>query len=137
MPRVSKPSPTRTEYPHPERVPKLQACQHIRNPAGPFADLPWLQQQAAQQWLYKFCQRWGSDLPSWRRAILIGVSRRLARRPPAPGFGRKLQGAWGGQVAARKYRLAGIPDTRLDGARDMAKWKKAGRPALPSRQLEI
>jgi hypothetical protein len=117
-----------------QNVPTLKARSSPRNPAGPFADLTWPQQRAAEAWLFKFCQRWGSDLPSWRRAILIGTAKRLALHPPAANFGHVLKAAKGGLALARKCKAAGV---MMPGAITLHALKKAGRPALPSRQLEV
>lgn len=119
---------------NPQNVPTLQARVSPRNPAGPFADLTWPQQRAAEAWLFKFCQRWGSDLPPWRRAILIGTAKRLALHPPAANFGHALKAAKGGRAIVRKCKAAGV---MMPGAITLRAWKKAGRPALPSRQLEV
>lgn len=73
---------------------------------GPFASLTWPQQRAAEQWLWKFCLKWGNDLPPWRRGILIGVAKRLAVNPPVPRFGKRLHGCRGGRVRGRSI-LAG------------------------------
>jgi hypothetical protein len=125
---------SRSVAPHPERVPKLKACKSPRNPAGPFADLTWPQQRAAEQWLFKFCAKWGTDLPPWRRAILIGVAKRLAKNPPAKGWGLSMLRVQGGNGLARKCRALGIPHP---GVASMARmWKRAPGP-LPSRQLEV
>ena len=72
------------------RIGILQARRSSNNPAGPFADLTWAQQQAANAWLFKFYARWGNDFPPWRRAILIGVAKRLAKNPPPPGWGLSM-----------------------------------------------
>ena len=90
---------------HPELAVKLQAVKSPRTVGGPFADLTWQQQRAAEQWLFKFCARWGNDLPNWRRAILIGVAKRLAKNPPAPNFARSLNAHYGAKVYARQCRL--------------------------------
>jgi len=103
------PSPARpARYPS-TRVPVLRARRSPRNPAGPFADLTWTQQRAAEQWLFKFCARWGTDLPPWRRAILVGVARRLALNPPSRQFGLSLANVSRGRALARSCRLQGIP----------------------------
>jgi hypothetical protein len=144
MPRKPVPtSPNRSEYPHPERVAKLLASRPSKSrpsaaaPAGPFAALPWAQQRAAERWFWKFCQRWGNDLPPWRRAILIGVARRLALHPPAANFGYSLFGAWGGKTRAEYCRREGIPHPGIAAMNRMNAWKRAGRPALPSGQLPV
>jgi len=35
-------------------------------PGGAFAMLPYAPKQRAQQLLWKFCQRWGTELSPWR-----------------------------------------------------------------------
>src|SRR5580693_1621521 len=88
-----------------ERIGKLKAVPQrtkAQKDAGPFSDLTWLQQQAAQAWYWKFCARWGSDLPQWRRGILIGVARRLALNPPPAGWAKWLHGHVGGRIRARQ-----------------------------------
>ena len=134
--RVPASAPARVRL-NPQNISTLQAARRPANPAGPFADLTWHQQRAAEQWLTKFCKRWGSDLPNWRRAILIGTAKRLALHPPQSGFGRRLQGAWGGNATARKYRALGLPHPRIVAMHAAMAWKKAGRPPLPGRQLPV
>ena len=120
------------------RITALDPYRKPAPPGGPFAALTWPQQRAAEQWLYKFCQRWGSDLPPWRRAILIGTAKRLALHPPAANFGNVLHGYWGAKANARKHRAIGIESyPGIVAAQRELKWKRAGRPALPSRQLPI
>ena len=122
---------------NPQNVPALKARRSPRTPGGPFAELTWSQQRAAEAWLYKFCQRWGSDLPPWRRAILIGTAKRLALHPPAANFGNVLHGHWGGKAFVRKYRDAGLPYPHIVAMQKANAWKRAGRPPLPSRQLPV
>ena len=123
---------------NPQNVPALKARRSPRTPGGPFAELTWSQQRAAEAWLYKFCQRWGSDLPSWRRAILIGTAKRLALHPPAANFGNVLHAYWGAKVNARKHRAIGIElYPGIAAMQAGLKWKRAGRPALPSKQLPV
>ena len=84
MARVPTAAPAQRLTPH--LVPRLQASSTRAErlarakaaPGGPFSTLTWQQQRAAEQWLWKFTQRWGSDLPPWRRAILIGFTRFVA-----------------------------------------------------------
>ena len=142
MPRV--PTAGKVERYSSERVPLLKAAAKDpvtgkvkkRNPAGPFADLTWAQQRVAEQWLYKFCARWGSDLPPWRRGILTGVAKRLAVKPFTSADGHSVMNAKCGYGTARKYRELGLPHP-IYNARAMRTWKRAGRPPLPSRQLNI
>ena len=104
--------------------------------AGPFSDLTWHQQRAAEQWLHKFCARWGSDLPPWRRAILTGVARRLAKNPPAEGFGLSLLRVRSGHGLARKCRATGMPHT-IQIARRARRQGNRSRVPLPSCQLAV
>ena len=120
---------------NPQNVPMLQARKSPRTPGGPFADLPYFQQKAAEQWLWKFCQKWGSDLPGWRRAILIGTAKRLAKNPPKVGFGRSLHGHLASNVTNGKYKRAGLPYPGIVAMHKALAWKRAGRPPLPSKQL--
>ena len=92
---------------HPERVVKLKAQKSPRLKNGPFSELTWEQQRVAEQWLWKFCQRWEGNLPNWRRAILIGVAKRLAVNPPKVKWGLSMLRSQGGKVTANIYRRAG------------------------------
>ena len=111
------PTGARPERYSAERLPLLQASntdpatgkKRKRLPGGPFSDLSWEQQRVAEQWYWKFCVRWGNDLPAWRRGILVGVARRLAIDPPAVKFGKRLHGARGAFVANRRARACGFP----------------------------
>jgi len=78
-----------------------------RNPRGYFQDLPALIQRRAYHWLGKFCKRWGSNLPPWRLALLVGQARRLALNPPTSAWGRSMLAKRGGLAVQRKYRLEG------------------------------
>jgi hypothetical protein len=122
---------------NPQNVPALKARKSPRNPAGPFADLTWEQRKAAEAWLYKFCARWGSDLPNWRRAILIGTAKRLALHPPKYHFGHFLHTRLCSNAYVRKYRDAGLPYPHIVAMQKANAWKRAGRPPLPSRQLPV
>lgn len=106
-----------------ERLPVLRAVPYRKTPAdGPFAALPWAQRKAAEQWYWKFCQRWGNDLPPWRRAILAGVAKRLAVNPPDPSKFRKMLTARGGYALARKCQLEGIPHPGVEATR--LRWRR-------------
>lgn len=102
-------------------MPRITALDSYRKPAppgGPFAGLTWPQQQAASHWLWKFTQRWGMDLPQWRRAILTGVAKRLARNPPSPDWGRGMLATRGGLAVQDKYEREGInPTAKATAAR--------------------
>jgi hypothetical protein len=85
------------------RIEALQTFQG-RNPRGYFEDLPWEVKQRAQMWLYKFCERWGRNLPGWRFAILVGQAKRLALNPPTSAWGRSMLAKRGGYATQQKYR---------------------------------
>ena len=107
MPRV--PTAAKPERYSAERLPMLQAVKRGKaKAAGPFSDLTWAQQKAAEQWYWKFCQRWGNDLPPWRRNILAGVARRLALNPVSLGWGRRMQGCRGAHATACRARREGV-----------------------------
>ena len=141
MPNWQGPTP-RPARVTPERAHILAAAPHPRNPAGPFADLTWAQQRAAEQWLFKFCEKWKHDLPNWRRAILIGVAKRLAVNPPKPGFGKALHRIYTGQCAQRKYRAEGRDplaaahrSQRL--RRELAEIRKGTRPPMAKKWIDL
>lgn len=75
-----------------------------RNPQGYFRDLPWEVRNRAYQWLHKFCTRWGSDLPAWRFAILVGQAKRLALNPPTSRWGRSMHAKRGGLATRKRYK---------------------------------
>ena len=142
MPRV--PTAGKVERYSSERVPLLKAAAKDpvtgkvkkRNPAGPFADLTWAQQRVAEQWLYKFCARWGNDLPPWRRGILTGVAKRLAVKPFTRARARSVWNARCGLACARKCQREGIPHP-ITAINRLRAWQRAGRPSLPSRQIPV
>lgn len=126
------------------RLPRLQALQrdpatgrHLpprlcSDPAGPFASLTWQQQRKAEQLLHKFCARWGSDLPHWRRAILTGVAKRLALHPLGSDWGKATFKRRGNKASVRAAQIAtalGQP-TPLDKAqaarREKARERRKG-----------
>ena len=55
------------------------------NPRGYFEGLPWEVKRAAQMWLWRFCSRWGRDLP-WRGAAAKGSGRRQKLPPPQMSY---------------------------------------------------
>jgi hypothetical protein len=118
-----------------QRLPLLQSLSHKQRPS-PFADLPPDQAAVAADWYAKFCARWSPDLPPWRRGILVGVARRLARRPPPPGFGLSMLQSHRGQASVRSCQRAGIYPGPV-AAKRAREWKRKGRPALPSRLLPL
>jgi hypothetical protein len=95
-----------------QRIPGLKRYQG-RNPRGAFEDLPWEARQRAYQWLWRFCQKWGKDLPNWRYAILVGQARRLALNPPTSAWGRSMLAKRGGKAVQRYYRNEGIHPTAM------------------------
>ena len=136
MPRV--PTAAKPERYSAERLPMLQAVKRGKaKAAGPFSDLTWVQQKAAEQWYWKFCLKWGNDLPPWRRGILIGVARRLAVNPPKPRFGYSLHACQPARALARQCRAAGIEHPRIVAMRRGLRWKQAGRPVLAACLLPV
>lgn len=89
------------------RITALDPYRKPAPPGGAFAALTWRQQRTAEQYLWKFCQRWGNDLPSWRRAILVGQAKRLAVNPPDSAWGRRMLAKRGGLAAQRRRRWEG------------------------------
>ena len=122
---------------NPQNVPTLKARKSPRTPGGPFADLTWPQQRVAEQWLWKWCLKWGNDLPPWRRAILIGTAKRLAKNPPKYHFGHSLHLSRCGKATAKKYRDLGVPHATAAIARAALAWKRAGKPSLTTGQLPV
>jgi hypothetical protein len=88
------------------RIPQLAKYRN-RNPNGYFEDLPFRVRECAYQWLFRFRQKWGANLPPWRLAILIGQAKRLALNPPSSAWGRSMRAKKGGYAVQRKYRLEG------------------------------
>lgn len=105
------------------RIPKLEYYRR-QPPNGTFEALPYEVRQRALMLLWRFCQRWGNDLPSWRLAILVGQAKRLALNPPDSAWGRSMLAKRGGKAAQEKYRLEGINPT--------AKATEARRRKLPT-----
>lgn len=85
------------------RIPGLESYRR-RPPNGTFEALPFEARRDAQMWLWRFCKRWGNDLPQWRRAILVGVAKRLALHPPDSAWGRRMLAKRGGRAAQRRRR---------------------------------
>jgi len=69
----------------------------------PFGDLPLIQRLQAEEKFRQLCERWTGNLPSWRRAILAGVARRLTLHPPNSEWGRQMRRIKGGVHCQRKY----------------------------------
>jgi hypothetical protein len=85
--------------------------------SDPFADLPPSKRLKANLEFDRLCRRWAPDLPSWRRAILAGVARRLTLYPPDSEWGRRMRRIKGGVHCQRKYREQGPhPLTRFNRA---------------------
>jgi hypothetical protein len=126
---------------HPTRKPasaKAQARIGVLKAAkNPPVELTWEQQKVADQWYWKFCQRWGNDLPQWRANILKGVARRLAVKPVPVGFGRSLFNHRGANTLARRCRAQGVQHPRIVAMWRGREWKQAGRPKLPACQLPV
>jgi hypothetical protein len=75
--------------------------------SNPFSDLPPIQRLQAEEKFRQLCEKWAGNLPSWRRAILVGVARRLTLRPPNSEWGRRMRRIKGGVHCQRKYREQG------------------------------
>lgn len=100
-----------------KRIPGLEPYRR-RPPNGTFEALPHAVRQRAQMWLWKFCQRCGNDLPPWKRAILVGQAKRLARNPPDSAWGHRMLAKRGGLAAQEKYKREGInPTAKATAAR--------------------
>jgi len=92
------------------RIPGLES--YRRRPLnGTFDALPHYARRGAQMWLWRFCQRWGNDLPPWRYAILVGQAKRLALNPPDSAWGRRMLSKRGGLAVQEKYRREGVNPT--------------------------
>jgi hypothetical protein len=80
-----------------------------RKPKGsdPFGDLPLIQRLQAEEIFRQLCAKWTGNLPSWRRAILVGVARRLTLHPPSSAWGKRMRRIKGGVHCQRKYREQG------------------------------
>jgi hypothetical protein len=94
-------------------MPRITALESYRKPGPPgaFAALTWPQQRAAEQLLWKWCKKWGTDLPQWRLAILVARARRLALHPLTSAWGKQMRCRRGGLAAQKDYRLRGIDPT--------------------------
>jgi hypothetical protein len=59
--------------------------------------------------LAKFEQRWGKNLPRWRRAILIGQAKRLALMSDEErsSWGRSMLAQRGGHAVQHRYKMEG------------------------------
>jgi len=104
------------------RIPALDPYRKPAPSGGPFAALNWPQQRTAEQLLWEWCQKWGTNLPPWRLAILVARARRPALHP--------LNSAWGKQIRCRRGGLAVQKDYRLRGIDPTAKATEARRSKL-------
>jgi hypothetical protein len=119
------------------RIPSLQDYRG-RDPNGTFEALPPDVRRRAQQWLHKFCKRWGADLPYWRFAILAGQAKRLALNPPDSAWGRKMLAKRGGLAVQIDYRLAGRnPTAEANAARRLRAAAKLHREANAEAQRRV
>jgi hypothetical protein len=75
--------------------------------SGSFGDLPLIQRLQAEDRFSRLCERWAGNLPSWRRAILAGVARRLTLHPPDSDWGKRMRRIKGGVHCQRVYRERG------------------------------
>jgi hypothetical protein len=73
------------------RIPALDPYRKPGPPGGAFAALSWPQQRAAEQLLWGWCQKWGTNLPPWRLAILVARAQRLALHPLGSAWGKSLR----------------------------------------------
>ena len=97
-----------------------------------FSDLPYEAQQRAQRLLWKWCQKWGTDLPPWRLAILVARARRLALHPLDSAWGKRMRCRRGGLASQKDYRLRGIdPTAKATAAR---RRKLQSKPPQPQRR---
>jgi hypothetical protein len=74
-----------------------------------FDDLPYEAQREASSRYLRSCQKWGRDLPSWRRAILIGQARRwtMTSQEERSQWGRSMLAKRGGYAVQQRYRREG------------------------------
>lgn len=101
-----------------KRIPALDPYRRPAPQGDYFSDLPYDAQQRAQRLLWKWCQKWGTDLPQWRLAILTARARRLGLHPLDSTWGKRMRCRRGGLAAQKGYRLRGIdPTAKATGAR--------------------
>jgi hypothetical protein len=93
------------------RIPALDPYRKPAPSGGPFAALNWPQQRTAEQLLWEWCQKWGTNLPPWRLAILVARARRLALHPLGSAWGKSLRCRRGGLAAQEWYKRVGIVPT--------------------------
>jgi hypothetical protein len=111
------------------RIPQL-ARYRGRNPKGYFQDLPWDVRIRAHKWLNHFMRRWGSDMPRWRFAILVGQAKRLAlmSTEQRSKWGRTMLAKRGGHAVQRRYLTEGRGPTAYATMTRVCK-QKAGKRA--------
>ena len=117
------------------RIPGLEPYRR-RPPNGTFDALPYHARRDAQMWLGRFCERWGNDLPPWRRAILVGVAKRLACQPLGHKWSRHMIAVKGGKHAYRRHLLAGVDVMALARAAKVDNKPKTVKK-YPVRHLEL
>jgi hypothetical protein len=106
-----------------KRIASLQKYRD-RPPNGNFDALPPEARPRARALLYRFCHRWGNDLPPWRYAILVGRAKQLALNPPDSAWGHKMLAKRGGKAVQKLYRFEGRDPTAAPNA---ARRQKAER----------
>jgi hypothetical protein len=93
-------------YAYPQTTPEGLFRRHgSRKPrqSDPFGELPMAEYLEAERIFNRLCERWAGNMPSWRRAILNGVSKRLALHPPDSAWGKRMRRIKGGVHCQRKY----------------------------------
>ena len=72
-----------------------------------FSELPHDARLRAQAYLWKWLQKWGSDMPNWRRAILVGKARRLALFPLDSAWAKRMRCGRGGKATYQRHGAIG------------------------------
>lgn len=124
------------------RIPNFRHVKRRRK--NLFDDLPLELQWRARSWLDRFYQRWKGNLPSWRRAILIGRARWFALNPPTSKWGHTMLAKKGGYAVQRLYQAQGrvgmrhpahrasaISASRRKFRKEAAERERQGLPARP------
>ena len=114
-----------------------------RTPKGsdPFGDLMLIQRLQAEEKFQQLCEKWAGNLPSWRRAILVGVARRLTLHPPNSDLGQadaahQRRGALSAEIpGARLASAGGVQSSYGETAKRPLKQPTAdsGRPGPAAR----
>lgn len=75
-----------------------------------FGGLPYEVQLEAMRLYRRMSEKWGRDLPGWRRAILIGQAKRwaMSSAEERSQWGRSMLAKRGGYAVQNKYRLEGL-----------------------------